>query len=268
MPGLIAVAQSSDGSVANVRAIDGGAAESGLVQSDVAHWAYTGTGIFEGEEPMRRLNAIANLYPEHVHVVLPWRTDVETIDDLKGKRISLGPPASGARVGAALILEAAGLVEGVDYVDEPFNIGKSAQLIQDGGLDAFLTVAGVPAVGVAQLAATAGMRLLSIPESVRKRVVEKAPFYFPSPIPAGTYERADEDVQTLAVGAQWLISADQPDDLVYAITEALWNQTTRRLLDQGHPLGGYVQRFSALDAVTVPLHPGAERFYREQGMLR
>lgn len=267
VPGLIAIAQSANGSVANVNAIQSGAAESGLVQSDVAYWAFNGTGVFEGKKKLDKLRFIASLYPEHIHVVLPRVTQVKTLSDLKGKTVGVGLPASGAQVGALLILNAAGLYKNGNFSAEELNTQQSAERLRDNQLDAFLTVTGAPSSGIAQLAATAGMNLLSIPDDIQKRVIEQAPFYGSSPIKAGTYEGQTEDANTLAVGAQWLVSADQPDDLVYGITKALWNKTSAKLL-RHHAKGKDVTLETALEARGVPLHPGAERFYKEAGLIK
>ena len=155
-----------------------------------------------------------------------------------------------------------------DFTAEELNTSQSAERLADGQLDAFLTVTGAPSSGIAQLASTAGMKLMSIPDPIQQAVIAKAPFYFGSPIRAGVYEGVDTDTATLAVAAQWLVSADQPDDLVYGITKALWNKNTRKLLDRGHAKGKDVQLESALDAIGIPLHPGAERFYKEAGALK
>lgn len=268
VPGLIAIAQSANGSVANVNAIQSGAAESGLAQSDVAYWAYTGTGVFEGKEPLKKLRAIATLYPEHIHVVLPKDSGITKFEDMRDKRIGVGLPASGAQVGALLILNAAGLEKNEAFTAEELNTSQSAERLADGQLDAFLTVTGAPSSGIAQLASTAGMKLMSIPDAIQTAVIQKAPFYFGSPIKAGVYEGVDADTNTLAVAAQWLVSADQSEDLVYGVTKALWNKNTRKLLDNGHAKGKDVQTSSALDAIGIPLHPGAERFYKEMGLLK
>ncbi|MEQ9125844.1 MAG: TAXI family TRAP transporter solute-binding subunit, partial [Alphaproteobacteria bacterium] len=161
VPGLIAIAQSANGSVANVNAIQSGAAESGLVQSDVAYWAFTGTGVFEGKEPLKKLRAIATLYPEHIHVVLPKDSKIKTFEDMRGMRFGVGLPASGAQVGALLILNAAGLEKNKDFTAEELNTSQSAERIADGQLDAFLTVTGAPSSGISQLASTAGMQLFA-----------------------------------------------------------------------------------------------------------
>jgi TRAP transporter TAXI family solute receptor len=156
VPGLIAIAQSANGSVANVNAIESGAAESGFSQSDVAYWAYTASGLFEGKPALTKLRFIANLYPEHIHIVLPKSSPVQSLAELKGKRIGVGLPASGAQVGSLVVLNAAGLHKGGNFQAEELNTQQSAERIQDGQLDAFLTATGAPASGIAQLAATAG----------------------------------------------------------------------------------------------------------------
>ena len=265
--GLIAIAQSANGSVANVNAIQSGTSESGLAQSDVAYWGYNGTGVFEGKSKLDKLRFLASLYPEHIHVVLPKDSTVQSLQELEGKRIGVGLPASGAQVGALLILNAVGLEKNKNFTAEELNTSQSAERIQDGQLDAFLTVTGAPSSGIAQLASIAGLRLLSIPEEVQQKVIEQAPFYFSSPITANTYEGQDYDVSTLAVGAQWLVSADQPEDLIYGITKALWNDTSKKLL-RHHAKGKDVTAESALDGRGIPLHPGAERFYKEAGLLQ
>lgn len=267
VPGLIAIAQSANGSVANVNAIQSGTAESGLAQSDVAFWGFNGTGVFDGKPKLDKLRFLASLYPEHIHVVLPKKSKVERLEELEGKRIGVGLPASGAQVGALLILNAVGLEKGKNFEAEELNTSQSAERIQDGQLDAFLTVTGAPSSGIAQLASIAGLRLLSIPKEVQDKVIAKAPFYFTSPIEANTYEGQDYDVSTLAVGAQWLVSSDQSDDLVYGITKALWNDTTKKLL-RHHAKGKDVTADTALNGRGIPLHPGAERFYKEAGLLK
>ena len=205
VPGLIAIAQSANGSVANVNAIQSGASESGLVQSDVAFWAYNGTGVFEGKEKLDKLRAIATLYPEHIHIVLPKDSKIKTFEEMRGRRIGVGLPASGAQVGALLILNAAGLEKNKDFTAEELNTSQSAERLADGQLDAFLTVTGAPSSGIAQLASTAGLQLMSIPEAIQKQVIAEAPFYFGSPIKAGVYDGMTEDANTLAVAAQWLV---------------------------------------------------------------
>lgn len=267
VPGLVAVAQSANGSVANVNAIEAGAVESGFSQSDVTYWAYNGTGLFEGKEPLTKLRFIANLYPEHIHVYARGDSDIETLEDLRGKTVNIGLPASGAKVGATLLLEAAGLTENEDYTAAYLNTQQATEQLQDGQIDAALTVTGFPSAGIAQLASVAGLKLISVPEDIQAAVIEQAPFYYSATIPSGAYEGVDYDTSTVAVGAQWLVGEQVDEELVYGITKALWNENTRQLLDDGHAKGAAIQQSDALVGRGIPLHPGAERFYKEAGMV-
>jgi len=268
VPGLVATAISSDGSVANVNGIVSGQLEAGIAQSDVAHWAYTGTGLFEGKPKLEKLRVIANLFPEHVHVYTRADSKIVRIEDLKGKKVNFGPPASGTLIGARLFFETYGLREKVDITPEFLQPGPAADRVRDGQLDAAFIIVGYPAAAITELAATAGVRILPVEPAMQDKIVQKVPFWAKATIPAGTYKGQDEDVPTVAVGAQLLTSADQPEKLIYEVTKALWNDNTRALLDAGHAKGKAIQKATALAGVSLPLHPGAERYYREVGLLK
>ena len=265
VPGLIAVAQSSRGSVNNVNGINSGLFSSGFSQSDVAYWAYTGTGVFEGQDAMSGLRAIAALYPEHIHLVARADAGIESVADLRGKRVSLDEPGSGTYVDSLIILTAYGLTTDdveVDYLKP----GPASDAIRNGQLDAFFIVAGYPTGALVELASSADVTLVPIAGDEAADIVDDYGFFSADAIPAGTYEDIGE-TPTLAVGAQWITSIDQDEELIYEITRALWNDNTRRLLDVGHAKGASVTPETALDGIGIPLHPGAERFYREAGLL-
>jgi TRAP transporter TAXI family solute receptor len=269
VPGLVAVAQATQGSVQNVNLIQSGNAESGFSQSDVAHWAYTGTGLFEGRPKLDRLRFIAHLFPEHIHAVVRRDSPIRSFEDLRGKRIAIGLQASGARIGSELILEANGLRAGRDYTAEYLNQAQGTERMQDRGLDATLTVVGYPAAAFAEFCSRTGCRLLPIQGAAAQRVIERAPFYGTGVIPRTAYEGLEADTPTLTVGAVWLVRDSVPEELVYNITRALWSDVTRGLLDRGHAKGREIVRENALTGRgVVPLHPGAERYYREAGLLR
>lgn len=263
--GLVAIAMSANGSVANVNSVNSGLVESGFATSEVSYWAYTGTGVFEGEEPKTNLRMITALYPETMHVVVRADSDIEKVEDLRGRRVGVGLQASGARVVANLILEAAGMTEGEDYTPEFVNNSQAIELIRDGHLDANLTSTGYPQAATSELASTVGARLLPVTGELGERIKEAAPFYSNNIIPGGTYEGIDEDVEVLSSPTLWIVNEAVDEDLVYEITKALWNDNTRKLLDNGHAKGKEIQAETALSAPVIPLHPGAERFYREMG---
>ena len=266
VPGLVASAVASNGSVANVNAIMGGAMESGFAQGDVAAWAYTGTGIWEGQPKAEKLRAIANLYPESIHLVATKASGIASVADLRGKRVSMDEPGSGTLVDAKLILAAAGLAEG-DVTPEYLKPDQASDRMKDGAMDAFFFVGGYPAGAIAELASQQEVVIVPIEGEVATKVLENE-FFAANTIPAGTYDNQAADVQTIAVGAQWLTSADQPEELIYNITKAIWNDATRTQLDAGHAKGKMIVKENAAAGLGLPLHPGAECFYREAGLIQ
>jgi uncharacterized protein len=249
-----------------VDAIASGALESGFAQSDVAYWAYTGTGIYEGQGKVENLRAIANLYPESVHIVARAGSGIESVRDLKGKRVSLDEPGSGTLVDARIILDAFGLSEN-DLTPSYVKPTQASAMMDEGQLDAFMIVAGYPTASVSELCASAGCELVPIEGPEVDALLERYPFFARDTIPAHTYPGVDQ-TETLSVGAQWLVGAEVDEDLVYGITKALWHDNARKLLDDGHIKGRAITLDTALDGIAVPLHPGAERYYREIGLIQ
>jgi TRAP transporter TAXI family solute receptor len=267
VPGLVATAVASNGSVANINAIAGGSMESGFTQSDVAYWAYTGTGIYEGKPKVAGLRLIANLYPESIHLVARKGAGIKGVADLKGKRVSLDEPGSGTLVDARIIMSAFGITE-KDIKAEYLKPNQAGDKLRDGGLDAFFFVGGYPAGAIAELSASgAGIELVPIAGPEIDKMRTQYGFFANDMIPANTYKGVNE-VKTLAVGAQWVTSEKVDPNTVYEITKALWNANTRKLLDSGHAKGKAITRESAVAGAGIPFHPGAEKFYKEVGLLK
>ena len=264
--GLIASAVSSRGSVDNVNAIISGLRNSGFAQSDVAYWAYTGTGTMEGKEPAKDLRTIAALFQEHIHLVALKKSNINSVKDLKGKRVSLDEPGSGTYVDAKLILESNGLSTN-DVKAEALKGKAATDALRNGKVDAIFVVAGYTTGAIVELASAVDIKLVPIDGSGAKALTSKYGFFSESPIPSGTYEGVDA-VNTVAVGAQWFTSAKEDTDLIYKITKALWNKESRKLMDVGHAKGKTITPDTALSGVGVPLHPGAEKFYKEAGLLK
>lgn len=264
VPGLVAVAQATQGSVENVQAIASGRLESALSQSDVARWAWKGHGLFKGAA-VPKLRAISALFPESVHVVVRRDDFIAGLADLKGKRVGLGERESGTLADARLVLQAAGLRE-ADFHPEYLRLAQAAAALRDGGLDAFFLVGGAPIPAIAELATSIPIRLLPLPEQVIEKVRSRYRFIVPQSIPGGVYEGIAQATRTLGVTALWVTSTEVPEQLIYDITKALWSKTTRRLLDSRHPIGSRIRLDSALKGVDIPLHPGADRYYREAGL--
>lgn len=269
VPGLIAIAQSTTASVFNNAAVQNGELEAGLAAADVTRSMYLGEGKFEGKAHPK-LRIVANLYPEDLHLVLPTGTSISDLGDLADKRVGIAQAGSGTQVAVLQMLEAWDVTR--DNMDEAeLNNSQSAERLADGQLDAYFYAAGWPVAAMVQLASTKGMSLHSFSEEDLQKINEIIPAYIPSKIPAGVYEGVESDVLTPAVSALLVVSSDLSEDLVYGITKALWNDNTRKLLDNGHAKGKQITAETALDGVEalgVPLHDGAAKFYKEAGLLK
>ena len=274
--GMIANAISSDklnvsavstaGSVANVNGIVGGSMESGFSQADVNFWAYSGTGLYEGKPKVEELRFIAHLFPEHVHVTARKGLGAKSIADLKGKRVSLLEIGSGSLVNSRAILAAYGLSE-KDIKPEYLNQVQSAEKMKDGTVDAFIQTTGYPQGTLVELATTNGIELVPIDGEPAAKLRAQFKFFADDEIPAGTYKDVPA-TKTLSVGAQWVTTSKQPEDVVYEVTKALWSDKTRGAMDVGHAKGKSIRKENALQGQGIPLHPGAEKFYKEAGLLK
>ncbi|WP_419904897.1 TAXI family TRAP transporter solute-binding subunit [Kiloniella sp.] len=264
VPGLVAIAQSSNGSVANIHSIAKGELESGFAQSDVVYWAFMGKGVFDGKAPVTGIRAIANLYPETLHLVARKGSGINSVRDLRNKKVSLDEAGSGTLVDARIILDAYGLKEKdlkAEYIKPEHAIGK----IERGELDAFFIVTGYPTPSVSKLASGVGAKLVSIGGEETTGLLKRWSFFSPDTIPENTYEGIPT-TPTISVGAQWIVSEQMDDELIYQITKALWNASSRQILDNGHSKGKTIDMARALEGISIPLHPGAERFYKEMGV--
>lgn len=266
VPGMVATSVTSNGSVANVAAIDAGSAQSGFVQSDIAYWAYTGTGVYQGRPKVESLRAIANLFPESIHLVVRKGSGITSVRGLRGKRVSLDEPGSGTLVDARLILAAYGLSEH-DLKAQYVPAQHVADSLKDGTIDAFFNVSGWPQSSIVDLAGTIGIDLVPIEGPEVEQLIRQYSFFAADEIPDEAY-RGVGGVKTIGVHALWLTSVKQPEPLIYQVTAVLWNANTRKLLDSGHIKGRVIRLASALTGVGIPLHGGAEKFYKEQGLIR
>ena len=267
-PGKIVVtAQASNGSVANVSGIAGGALESGFSQADVATWAQKGTGLYDGKPNVPGLRLIANLYPESVHVVVRKGSGIKTVADLKGKRVALDEPGSGTLVNARAILAAYGIKE-ADIKPEYIKPNQAGDKMKDGALDAFFFTGGAPAGAIAELAsAGSGIDILPIEGKEADALRASSGFFTPDTIAADTYKGVGS-VKTLAVGAQWVTSDKADAATVYEITKALFSDAAQKQLAAGHAKGKYITKEHAVQGAGIPFHPGAEKFYKEAGLLK
>ena len=265
VPGLVAIVQSSNGSVDNIDGIADGRIESGFVQSDVAYFAQTGTGAFAGRAPVESLRLLASLYVESVHLVVAAESGIEGVGDLRGRRVSLDSMGSGTQIDALLLLQGHGLTTD-DIVAYHAKPEQSVRLM----------AAGCPRCLLHRrrlsdpLGGRGGQRSRRPPRPDRRRSGDGAgrdlSLLLEGSDPGRRLCRGRTDADS-AVVAQWLVDARLDETLAYDICRALWHPTARALLDGGHEKGRQITLETALDGAAIPLHPGAERFYREVGLL-
>jgi TRAP transporter TAXI family solute receptor len=264
---IIATAQASNGSLANVNAVASGSMEAGFSQSDVATWAYTGTGAFEGKPKVTDLRAIANLYPESIHLVVKKGSGIKSVADLRGKRVALDEPGSGTLIDARLVLAAYGVKES-DIKPDYIKPNQAGDKLKDGSLDAFFFVGGAPAGAIAELASSGtGIELVPLGGPQAQALLKSSPWFAADHIAAGTYKDVPA-VDTLAVGAQLVTSAKVSADTVYEITKAMYGEKAQKALQAGHAKGKFITKENAVKGIGIPFHPGAERFYKEVGLLK
>jgi len=265
IPGLIVVAQASNGSVENVELLRSGTVEAGFAQADVAYWAYSGTGSYTGKRPFTELRSLGMLYAEAIQMVVRSDGFIDRMGDLRGRAISLGEDGSGTLVEARLILAAYGLSE-TTVTPLYLKPGTAADRLAKGELDGFFMVGGYPVAAVSDVAARVPIRLVPIDGEPAERLRRNLRFYIETEIPAEAYP-GTANTPTLSLGAELLTRADRDTDLIYGVVKALWHENTRRVLAEGHPKGRSFDPAQAAVNVSIPLHPGAERYYREAGLL-
>jgi TRAP transporter TAXI family solute receptor len=264
VPGLIAVAEATQGSVENIRLIGAGRLEAGLCQADVAEAAFRGLGAF-AKAPQPRLRAIATLFRESLHLVVRADSPITEIAQLKQKRVSLGEEASGTEVDAEAVLAASHL-RLRDVTALFLSPGEASDALRAGSIDAFFLVAGAPVSTIVELAETTPIRLLPIHGPAMEALHKAHAFLLASSIPAGLYHGVGA-TETVGVGAELVVAAELDEALAHDVTKALWNDGTHKLLMGGHPEGARIRLEHALDGLAIPLHPGAERYYREIGLI-
>lgn len=259
--GVTATAQSTGASAENMRLIRDQGADIAFTQSDIAEYANKGTAMFEQDGKIETFQAIGALYNETIQIVVSPDSGINTVADLKGKRVSVGAPGSGTEMNAQQILEAYGL-KFEDVQLQRLSFADSSKAIQDGQLDAAFQTAGTPTAAITELAATKGVKIIPIDADKIDAIVAKYPFYTKNTIPGNTYQTVSEDVNTVAVKSMLVVRSDLSEDLVYKITKSIYENLDKL----GHAKAKEIKLENALSGVSLPVHPGAKKFFDEKGV--
>ncbi len=253
--------QSTGASKANIYLIADGEADIAIVQNDVMYYAANGTDLFDGEK-VEGFSAMAGCYAEVVQIAS--KSSITSIEELKGKRVSVGDVGSGCEFNAWQIFDAYGITKS-DVDVHNLSFGDSATALKDDKIDAFFCVAGAPTTAVVELATTNSINLLEVDDAHAATLIEKYPFYTQYAIPADTYKGVSVDAKTVAVVATYIVSDKLDEELVYSMTKALFENAGQ--IAAAHPKGSELDPAYSVASLSVKLHPGAEKYYKEQGLL-
>jgi uncharacterized protein len=257
--GIQANAETSGASAENMNTLKDGNAEIAFSQTDIASYAKDGKLMFEGAA-VDNVSAIGTLYPETIQIVTTAKSGIKSVEDLKGKKVSVGAPGSGTNPNAEQILEVHGMTfDDIDKQDLSFD--ESTAGIQDGTIDAAFVTAGTPTGAVEGLSATEDVVIVPIEQDKIDALIEKYPYYIQDEVPSGTYGLADA-VATVAVQAMLVVSNDLSEDTVYDITKAIFENTDKIT----HAKGELITAESALNGVGIEVHPGAQKYFDEKGV--
>jgi TRAP transporter TAXI family solute receptor len=261
---MSATAETAGASAANAQLLGRNEIESAFVAADILDAAFNGRNQFDGK-PLKSLRALAALYPEQVQLVTAAKSNIRTFRDLKGKSVSSGAPGSGQWQLLGDLLEAHGMTR-KDISEDLSSFAQSVDKIKDGNLTASLITAGAPTASVTDLANTHDIRIVPLAGPEIDALRKKQPYYAQVQLPANTYKGQPAPVDTLAVMAIWATHEALADNIAYEVTKALFENTS--ILGQVHPKGKEITLNTALQSVSIPLHPGAQRYYKEKGLLK
>lgn len=254
--------QTSGASAENMETLRAGEAEIAFSQTDIAAYAIEGKEMFEGK-PIDNIQAIGSIYPETVQLVTTEKSGIKSVEDLKGKSVSVGAPGSGAYINAMQLLEIHGLTSD-DIKAQNLSFDESTDGIQSGTIDAAFVTAGTPTGAVEALSAQNDVVIVPFADDKIQSLIEKYPYYAKDTIPSGTYG-IKADVNTVVVKAMLVVTKDLDENLVYEMTKALYENTDKIT----HAKGKFITAETALEGLgDMKLHPGAAKYFEEKGITQ
>jgi TRAP transporter TAXI family solute receptor len=267
--GIRVTVESTGGSVFNVNAVMAGDLEFGIVQSDRQYQAINGLAEWEEKGKQEKLRAVCSFHPESITLVAAVESGIETMEDMKGKIINIGNPGSGQRQNSIDALTAIGIDYEKDITAEGLKAAEAPKMLQDGRIDAFFYTVGHPSGAIKE--ATSGrrkVRFIAVEGPGIDDLIAKNPFYAKAIVPVALYPQAEntEDVPTFGVKATFVTSADVPEDVVYAVTKEVFDnlEDFKKL----HPAYAILTKENMMEGLSAPLHPGAEKYFKEAGLIK
>jgi hypothetical protein len=265
--GIRCAVESTGGSVYNVNAVRGGELTFGVAQSDVQFKAFAGEGSFAEQGANPDLRSVFSIHPEPFTVVARADAGVTNFEDLKGKRVNVGNPGSGQRDTMEVLMAAMGWTMADFALTSELQAAEQSQALCDNNIDAMVYTVGHPSGSIQEATTACDATLVNVTGDAVAKLVAEHPYYRVATIPGGMYRGNDADVTTFGVGATLVTSAAVSDDVVYALVKAVFSDidTFRGL----HPAFANLDPAQMVaDGLSAPLHPGAEKYYREVGLIK
>lgn len=258
--------ESTGGSVYNTRTIRNGELDFGVVQSDVQTAAIAGARAFDGDEPYEGLRSVFSIHPEPLHVMVRAGAEINSVADMKGKAVNIGNPGSGTRALADVLMAANDITPDDLGLAAELKSSEQAAALCDGNIDAAIWAAGLPNGSTMEATSTCEIELLDLSSSNLDGILEANKAYAKAMIPGGMYPGNDAEVTSWGPKATIVADANTPDDVVYVLVKAVFDnfEDFRKL----HPaFGNLTKEEMVKDGLEAPLHPGAEKYYKEAGLM-
>ena len=255
--------ESTGASAANIDLVETGGNQLAIVQNDVMYYAISGTDMYADKAPYENYSAVMSCYPEYVQIIA--NKDITSIDDLKGKKVSVGDAGSGVEFNARQILAAYGIDIESDIEKNNQGFADSADSLKNGTIDAAFVVACYPTTAVSELASTYDFNILAVDEEHANALMSEYGFYTYGVIPGGTYGPVAEDVPAVAVMATIIARNDVPEDTIYALVKGIFDNQEE--IAVAHAKGAELSVETAVSGIDIPFHPGATKYFTEVGAM-
>ena len=264
--GIRCAVESTGGSVYNINTIKAGELEFGVAQSDWQYHAYNGTSQFEGDAAFPDLRAVFSVHAEPFTLLVRGDSGIGSFEELAGKRVNVGNPGSGQRATMEVVMDAFGMTMDDFALATEYKGSEMAQQLCDGNIDAMIYTIGHPAAAIQEATTTCDVKLIDVVGEPIDNLVGENPYYRVATIPGGMYEGNPDDVTTFGVGATFVTSATVPEETVYIVAKAVMENIDD--FRQLHPAFTNLDPSEMVsDGLSAPLHPGAEKAYKELGMM-
>lgn len=263
--GIRCAVESTGGSVYNINTIKAGELEFGVAQSDWQYHAYHGTSKF-ADNPFPEIRAVFSVHPEPFTLLVRSDSGIESFEGLKGKRVNVGNPGSGQRATMEVVMEAFGIGMDDFALATEYKGSEMAKQLCDGNIDAMIYTIGHPAAAIKEATTTCDVQLIDVAGDAIDKLVDDNPYYRIATVPGGMYDGNPDDTTTFGVGATFVTSADIPEDVVYVVAKAVMENIDD--FRQLHPAFANLDPQQMVSAgLSAPLHPGAEKAYKELGLI-